>query len=387
MKRKLYIDIDGVLLKGREDTPVDNVHELISFAVSNFDCHWLTTHCKGDPQPAIDYLSEYLAEEDIELLKKVKPTDWRTLKTEAIDFSSDFCWIDDYVLHAEEEILFANGKEDSLILFDHSKKDEVDRVIALLSRRMCAASYGIMVIPDIHGRTFWRKPVHDALENSRAKVIFLGDYLDPYPYEFEGREPDVVNRRAIGIFEEIIELKKKYPDRITLLLGNHDCTYAISTSICECRTDYGNFEEIRNLFAENRDLFRLADEATVNGRHFIFSHAGINQRYARLCFGSEANGNNIVEKFNSAYSANNPDILMSLGIASRWRGYLDSEYGSIVWADAREWDGKHNIGFGFGVVGHTQLEKPCISETLGMAFLDCRKAFIIDDMGKIQSWQ
>ena len=75
---------------------------------------------------------------------------------------------------------------------------------------------------------------------------------------------------------------------------------------------------------------------------------------------------------------------MSLGMASRWRGNWDSEYGSIVWADAREWDGKDNIGFGFGVVDHTQLNKPFVSETLGMAFLDCRKVFMIDDMGKIE---
>ena len=383
MKRKFYIDIDGVLLKGKEDGPVENIHELISFAVSNFDCYWLTTHCKGDAQTAIDYLSEYLAEEDIELLREVKPTDWRTLKTEAIDFTSDFYWIDDYVMRAEKEILFANGREDSLILFDDSKSDEVDRVIACLSRRIDTACR-IMVIPDVHGRTFWREPVHEALENSLAKVIFLGDYVDTYPYEFDGMDPDVINRRAIGIFKEIIELKKKYPDRMTLLLGNHDCTYAISTSICECRTDYKNFEEIRDLFVADRDLFRLADETTINGRHFIFSHAGINQRYARLCFGSEADESNIVEKFNHTYHLNDLDILMSLGMVSCWRGNLDSEYGSIVWADAREWDGKDNIGFGFGVVGHTQLNKPCVSETLGMAFLDCRKVFMIDDMGKIE---
>lgn len=136
MKRKLYIDIDGVLLKSIESCPVENIHELISFAVSNFDCYWLTTHCKGDIRPAIDYLSEYLAEEDIELLKKLKPTDWRTLKTEAIDFTSDFCWIDDYVMRAEKEVLLANGKEESLILFDSSRKNEVNRVITFLSKRI-----------------------------------------------------------------------------------------------------------------------------------------------------------------------------------------------------------------------------------------------------------
>ena len=136
MKRKLYMDIDGVLLNSKKEKPVENVHELISFVVSNFDCYWLTTHCKGNSQPTIDYLSEYFPEEDIELLRAVKPTDWKTLKTEAIDFTSDFSWIDDYVMSAEKEILFTNGKKESLILFDDSKNDEANRIIAFLAKRI-----------------------------------------------------------------------------------------------------------------------------------------------------------------------------------------------------------------------------------------------------------
>ena len=38
----------------------------------------------------------------------------------------------------------------------------------------------ILIIPDVHGRTFWRA----ALETGNyEKVIFLGDYVDPYVYE------------------------------------------------------------------------------------------------------------------------------------------------------------------------------------------------------------
>ena len=49
-KTKLYIDIDGVLLKNREDKAVEGISSFIRFIVSNFDCYWLTTHCKGDAQ-------------------------------------------------------------------------------------------------------------------------------------------------------------------------------------------------------------------------------------------------------------------------------------------------------------------------------------------------
>lgn len=38
----------------------------------------------------------------------------------------------------------------------------------------------IYVIPDIHGRDFW----HDIKKiEDYEKIIFLGDYVDPYPHK------------------------------------------------------------------------------------------------------------------------------------------------------------------------------------------------------------
>ena len=45
----------------------------------------------------------------------------------------------------------------------------------------------ILVIPDVHGRTFWKEPCN----NWEGKIIFLGDYHDPYgEYYYEGDEPE-----------------------------------------------------------------------------------------------------------------------------------------------------------------------------------------------------
>lgn len=131
--KKCYIDIDGVILKRRKEEPVDNVHKLISFLVSYFDCYWLTTHCKGDSQTAIDYLSEYLSEADLQLLQSVKATNWDTFKTDAIDFTSDFYWIDDWAMTAEKEILSMHGKADSIILVNDESKYMVDDIINRLN--------------------------------------------------------------------------------------------------------------------------------------------------------------------------------------------------------------------------------------------------------------
>ena len=42
----------------------------------------------------------------------------------------------------------------------------------------------ILLIPDVHGRYFWKGPVKETLENTNAKIVFLGDYLDVYLREF-----------------------------------------------------------------------------------------------------------------------------------------------------------------------------------------------------------
>ena len=54
----------------------------------------------------------------------------------------------------------------------------------------------ILIVPDVHGRIFWRRAKE--LVKSYQKIIFLGDYLDPYSYE--GITPDM----AFEEFKEII---------------------------------------------------------------------------------------------------------------------------------------------------------------------------------------
>ena len=91
---KIYLDIDGVLLDYDNGGVADGAVELIEYVTKEFDCYWLTTHCKGDQTTAIKYLQEYFPNDTMELLKKVKATDWTDMKTEGIDFDSNFIWLD-----------------------------------------------------------------------------------------------------------------------------------------------------------------------------------------------------------------------------------------------------------------------------------------------------
>lgn len=246
-----------------------------------------------------------------------------------------------------------------------------------------------VIIPDVHAREFWREPVMKALNESNAHIIFLGDYLDPYSWEFDHNH---YKEQAIEIFNEIINLKKEHKDRITLLIGNHDCGYRFDLNICDCRTDYMNYERIRKIFSENKDLFQLADEAYINDKHFIFSHAGIHKGYVEYAFSEEKdsiNESNVVDYFNNAYFTEEPKVINSLGMYDRHRGYggYNDNEGSIVWADIHSWLGREFDGYAYYIVGHTQLEHGCgglITENI--ADLDSAEAFIINELGEIKTF-
>lgn len=260
----------------------------------------------------------------------------------------------------------------------------------------------LLIIPDVHGRFFWKEPIKYIIENTDKTIVFLGDYVDPYDDDFfnENNEPLYENigtindmlKNTIKILKEIIALKKLYPDRIILLLGNHDCSYMIGTEICKARYDRSNCREISNLFKENKDLFQLAYETTINDKHIIFSHAGINKLYAYDCFGEEnVNEHNVVSLFNDAFKNDNYGVIQSLGMYSFFRGFGGGSYGSLIWADAREWYNasvrinRKNEPFCFSVVGHTQLKTHCIDNNI--AFLDSKECFIIDKEGNIKKFE
>ena len=231
----------------------------------------------------------------------------------------------------------------------------------------------MLVIPDIHGRSFWKEAVKG---KESEEIIFLGDYLDPYT----GRE-DITKEDALENFKEIIEFKKAHPDNVILLIGNHDCTYAISKSICMCRTDMKNFKTIEKAFNDNRELFTFGIVKEIDGINYVFSHAGLHKVYAQLVFGKRKapNVKVAIKKFNEAYQNNDMEVLKKLMFVSSYRGGW-GPIGSIVWADVREWINSEEYKNTYQIFGHTGAKDCLITEKFAM--LDCKRAFIFDN-GKI----
>jgi hypothetical protein len=137
--------VDGVLLGKRDRSSPDVVlarhaGEFLKLALDGFDCYWLTTHCQGSTAAVLRYLDPYADPAIRSLLRAIKPTSFRTLKTEAL--RGDFTWLDDAPLAAERAWLREHGWEKRWIDVNTRKRPgDLLRVMELLSAR-CRANRG-----------------------------------------------------------------------------------------------------------------------------------------------------------------------------------------------------------------------------------------------------
>lgn len=113
----IYLDIDGVLLT-KAGEPAEGVAGFLRRAVASHEVYWLTTHCKGDTGPVVAHLRHRLPQEAAGLLQGIKPTTWGFLKTDALDFSQDFLWFDDYLMDAEKAVLERHDSLHKLVSVD-----------------------------------------------------------------------------------------------------------------------------------------------------------------------------------------------------------------------------------------------------------------------------
>ena len=240
----------------------------------------------------------------------------------------------------------------------------------------------MIIIPDIHGRNFWKEAVTGREEDI---IVFLGDYLDPYPHDFFVYIADEIWEQTLNNFNDIIEFKKKHPSNVVLRLGNHDLHYIYPKMDDSSRYDYERASQIKEKFNENKDIFLLAYERTINGKRFIFSHAGIHKLWTADWFGSSVTDKNVVDYMNNGYLANDPSLPRALDQYSTYRGGWES-YGSMVWADVREWWSEKPRSSPFGdvqIFGHTQLDDKPINFWNTYYDLDVRRGFLINENGDV----
>ncbi len=249
----------------------------------------------------------------------------------------------------------------------------------------------LLVVPDVHGRSFWKEPVSKYIDQV-DRVIFLGDYLDPYHDEVEGYTPENVYDN----FMEIIRLKKDNKEKVILLKGNHDQHYSSQKFFDLARgsrCDKLNWEKYHKLFNQNKNLFNLAYLENVNGIPYVFTHAGltvywlnkVNSKIWRL------NDRNIsiadqviIDRINQLDSNEQGQEMLS--VIGKSRSLFNGERtGSVLWADIDEHPTiapkAYGLNLAFQVFGHTRLDvtKTNIIASDHLAMIDSQQCFIIDE--------
>lgn len=234
----------------------------------------------------------------------------------------------------------------------------------------------MIIIPDVHGRKFWKDAVLQ--KQPGEKVIFLGDYVDPYiGYE------DVDHDDAYREFNNILEYKKENPEEVELLIGNHDFYYLDKNMAC-CRHD-PQYKRWNSLFKEYRDFFKLAYQQIIGKYNYLITHAGVHKEWLDILVTVYPfqEGMSIADFLNSLLKTEYNDFRNYLAIHSRYRGLSSYKYGSCIWADVREWVKagiNERIPGIYQIFGHTRLDEPFFGE--GWAMLDARRGFRLTNDNK-----
>ncbi len=250
----------------------------------------------------------------------------------------------------------------------------------------------ILVIPDVHGSNFWRKPVQDYIDKV-DRIVFLGDYLDPYLMS-----GDVYSAQALfDNVMDIVDLKRENMDKVILLKGNHDQHYAsemFRDLACGSRLDSVNWSTFNAVFEINKDIFKLTHLEDVDGTPYLFSHAGltlywlhkVNTEVWKLADNKiSLEDPMIIDKINQLDDTKEGQKM--LAVTGKERSLFGEKTGSILWADILEHAPKASKIYGlnkvYQVFGHSRIEEYDMIEFENISMIDTEQCFIID--GKIKN--
>jgi hypothetical protein len=223
----------------------------------------------------------------------------------------------------------------------------------------------ILIVPDVHGRNFW-KPVLDY----HGEVIFLGDYTDPYSREGLTQEDAYRNLLAI------VDYRQANPDRVTLLIGNHELHY-YNSRFAASRFSDTYYERYHAVLTDEATagLFRICKQID----NYLFIHAGITKDWYGLHQPElQQQGASLEERINNLFVAN----MAAFFEISRYRGGFHHA-GSPLWADIHELfaEPEHFDNDIVQIIGHTQINsnEPFIKDNIRL--LDNRQLYLLNDDG------
>ena len=191
----------------------------------------------------------------------------------------------------------------------------------------------LIAVGDIHGLTKWRKVV--AAYPAARRYVFLGDYCDPYG-------TTITDEKVVDNLIDIIDFKKKYPDRVVLLLGNHDVHYMVPASSKGSRYNPSLAMMLADLFTGNKELFQVA----FGCNQLLFTHAGISFSWFDE-FGGDLT-RSIADQINER-----KDDAKLMQCSFLRGGYADN--GGPFWADIEEFAEEELLPGYVQIVGHNRV--------------------------------
>jgi hypothetical protein len=200
----------------------------------------------------------------------------------------------------------------------------------------------IITIGDIHGRIYWK----EIDINKYDKIVFVADYVDSFYYTDEEIYANLL---------DIIQLKKSYPDKVVLLLGNHDIQYLFLGEGFGCSGFRPSMaENLHFLFKKEKDLFQIAFQID----NFLWTHAGVSTGWYDWnkkeieSVEKKFDTKNYADLFNHMLWLKENRLLHQVG-KNRGGAY---PFGGITWADRRETSTDYlpNI---HQIVGHSPINQ------------------------------
>ena len=171
-----------------------------------------------------------------------------------------------------------------------------------------------ITIGDLHGKDIWEKCADlkilsetPNLETEYDKYIFIGDYVESF---------DKTDKETLDNLQNIVLLKKNYPDKIILLWGNHDLPYYLGYYRHGCSGYRSQMhEKLNSIFESNKNLFQMAFQI----ENYIWTHAGIHKGWYENRFSKIASNEELTlaEQLNKSFEKNehNDDCLFDVGYA------------------------------------------------------------------------
>ena len=206
----------------------------------------------------------------------------------------------------------------------------------------------IIALGDTHGRTMWKDIVAKELDSE--KIVFMGDY-------FDSRER-ISPEDQIQNFKDILEFKRSNPEKIVLIIGNHDFHYMNGVDETYSGFQYHNLKEINEVLED-----ALSDKSLqmcfIHDK-YVFTHAGVTNTW---CLTHNVNRlpNKLQDSINDLFNNNKIPFYFQMG--SNYSQSGDDITQSPLWVRIPSLfkDGLDDYTF---VVGHSTLRELTITDKI-----------------------